>query len=100
MATSGGRRVSVRVIGSAACPCAGAGVDAGAAPAPDASSPTVQTNKLSGLPMADLIGGPLSAVVRAQERMASTTTQFLIRADLEEFADGPLDMSNTLQQTL
>jgi len=50
--------------------------------------------------MADLIGGPLSAVVRAQERMASTTTQFLIRADLEEFADGPLDMSNTLQQTL
>ncbi|MBT8506965.1 hypothetical protein AZH53_00790 [Methanomicrobiaceae archaeon CYW5] len=93
------------VIGSAVCPCAGAVAGTGAAPAPDASSspsspPTVQSDKLNGLPMADLIGGPLSAVVRAQERMAATTTAFLESADLEEFADGPLDMSMTLQQTL
>ncbi len=91
------------VIGSAVCPCAGAEAVTGAAPAPDAaaaSPPTVQSDKLNGLPMADLIGGPLSAVVRAQERMAATTTAFLESADLEEFADGPLDMSLTLQQTL
>ena len=84
------------VIGGAVCPCAGTG----AAPAPDALPPTVQSDRLNGLPMADLIGGPLSAVVRAQERMAATTTAFLAGADLEEFADGPLDMSMALQQTL
>ena len=81
------------VIGNAACPCAGA------TPAPAASS-TVNSPQLTDLPMPDLIGGPLSAVVRAQERMAAATTQFLTIADLEEFADGPLDMSITMQQML
>ncbi|WFN33451.1 DUF2589 domain-containing protein [Methanogenium sp. S4BF] len=85
--------ILVAVIGNAACPCAGA------APVPAASS-TVNSSQLNGLPMPDLIGGPLSPVVRAQERMASTTTQFLTNADLEEFADGPLDMSITMQQLL
>ena len=81
------------VIGNAACPCAGA------APAPAASS-LVETNSLTPLPMQDLIGGPLDAIARTQERMTPATTRFLTNADLEEFADGPLDMSITLQQTL
>lgn len=81
------------VMGTAACPCAGA------APAPAASS-LVANSTLTPLPMPDLVGGPLDAIARTQERMTPTTTQFLTNADLEEFADGPLDMSITLQQTL
>jgi hypothetical protein len=82
------------VIGGAACPCTGA------TPAPVASSLNDMSSQFNGLPMADLIGGPLSAMARAQQRMASATIQFLTSADLEEFADGPLEMSITMQQTL
>lgn len=81
------------VVGNAVCPCAGA------TPAPAAPS-TVNSSQLNPLPMPDIIGGPLSPAARTLERMAPTTTQFLTDADLEEFADGPLDMSITMQQML
>jgi hypothetical protein len=78
------------VIGNTVCPCAGA------TPAP--SSLTDMASQFKGLPMADLIGGPLNAAARANEQMAKAMEDFLKCADLDEFAPGPLGMSITLQQ--
>ncbi|KUG19805.1 MAG: DUF2589 domain-containing protein [Methanomicrobiaceae archaeon] len=86
------------VIGSPVCPCAGV------TPAPAASPSIDQASPFDGLPMKDLIGGPLAALIRAMEQLAKRVNpamiQFLMTADLEEFADGPLQMSRELHQTI
>ncbi|MBA7480669.1 hypothetical protein ES707_16131 [subsurface metagenome] len=82
----------VAVVGSAVCPIAGATA------VPAAPSLTDMASQFKGLDMEDLIGGPLSALARAQERAAASGFEFLTRTDLDEFAAGPLGMSVTLQE--
>ncbi|WP_214020129.1 DUF2589 domain-containing protein [Methanoculleus sp.] len=74
----------VAVAGSAVCPIAGATA------VPATSSLSDMASQFNGLPMEDLIGGPLSAVVRAQQRMAASQFDFLTGIGLEEFSGGTL----------
>ncbi|MCM2464765.1 DUF2589 domain-containing protein [Methanoculleus oceani] len=81
----------VAVVGSAVCPVAGATAVSTASSLPDMAS------QFGGLPMEDLIDGPLSAAVRAQQQLAATHVDFLMGVGLEEFAAGPPGMGATLQ---
>lgn len=82
----------VAAVGSAVCPIAGATA------VPATSSLSDMESQFNGLPMEDLIGGPLSAAVRAQQRMAASQFDFLMGIGLEEFRGGALGMSGTLQE--
>ncbi len=82
----------VAVVGSAVCPVAGASTVPAASSLPDMAS------QFGGLPMEDLIGGPLWAVIRAQQQMAVTQFDFLMGIGLEEFSGGALGMGGTLQE--
>lgn len=78
----------VAVAGSVVCPLAGAT----SATLPDMSQ------QFSGLPMEDLIGGPLAAAIRAQQQLAATHFDFLMGVGLEEFSGGAFGMGGTLQE--
>lgn len=67
----------------------------------DQDSPVSGMSKeFQGIPMADLIGGPLSAAAKAQAASATVALDFLTNLDMEEFDGGPVAASIRAQQTL
>lgn len=56
--------------------------------------------EFQGLPMADLIGGPLSAAAKAQAASPTVALEFLQSLDMEEFDGGAVAASIRAQNAL
>jgi hypothetical protein len=64
------------------------------------ASVSAMSKEFQGLPMADLIGGPLSAAAKAQAASATGALDFLSALDMEEFDGGAVAASIRAQQAL